>query len=89
MFRNTYSQNVLDSIMWFANEIKDIKILCAEPQALSGLHKQIIRKDYPGIVDWPGRVEKPELLYSAIPEKFYPSFSSFWKQVEKLQLLPK
>jgi len=89
MFRNTYSQNVLDSIMWFANEIKDIKILCAEPHALSGLHKQISRKDYPGTIDWPGRVEKPELLYSAIPEKFYPSFSSFWKQVEKLQLLPK
>ena len=87
--KNKYSQSVLDSIMWFANEIKDIKILCAEPQALSGLHKQIIRKDYPGIVDWPGRVEKPDLLYPAVPEKFYPSFSSFWKQVEKLQLLPK
>lgn len=77
---NTYSQNVLDSIMWFANEIPRLKVICDVPQAFAKLHKQIIRKEYPGIANWPGKVEKTKLLYPQVPEKFYPSFSSFWKQ---------
>ena len=85
---NKYSQNVLNSIMWFAGNIKNLYILCDEPRALPGLNNRITRKEYPGIADWPRRVEKISLLYPDIPEKFYPSFSSFWKQLEKLKLLP-
>ena len=80
-----YSQNVIDSIMWFMNEIPDIKVLCATPADVATLSARLIRKDYPGINGWPGKVDKPDKLYQNVPAKFYPSFSAFWKQVQKSQ----
>ena len=78
-----FSQNVLDSIIWFAGQIPDLAIYCAPPKELKHLSAKIVRKDYPGIANWPGTAEPPELLYPQVPLKFYPSFSAFWKQAQR------
>ena len=43
---------------------------------------KVIRKQYEGIAAWPGRIDPAAKLYPHIPVKFYPSFSSFWKQAQ-------
>ena len=78
-----FSQNVIDSITWFADQIPDLKILYARPAVLNDISNRVIRKDYAGIAAWPGVVEPPELLYPSVEPKFYPSFSAFWKQAQK------
>lgn len=78
-----FSQNVIDSILWFAHQIPDIKVLYAMPQDLSHLEDKLFRKSYAGISDWPGKISPVEQLYPNVPVKFYPSFSSFWKQAVK------
>lgn len=78
-----YSQNVYDSITWFSNQIKDLKILIAAPKELAHLESIISRKQYTGISDWPGQFEQAERIYPEVPIKFYPSFSAFWKQATK------
>lgn len=77
------SQNVLDSIIWFAAQIPNLEILYSKPVALQNLSTSIKRKNYPGIALWPGQVDSPELLYPNVETKFYPSFSAFWKQASK------
>lgn len=79
----SFSQNVIDSILWFTNQIPNLQIVYAQPADLVPLSQKIVRKSYPGISDWPGQVDKPELLYPNVPSKFYPSFSAFWKQAQK------
>ena len=81
--RGNYTQNVIDSIVWFAEQIPDLSILCAEPSVLAGLTDHITRKPYPGIANWPGRVDRLELLFPGVPDKLYNSFSAFWKQTQK------
>lgn len=80
----TFSQNVIDSIVWFANQIPDLHIICSAPKAIGSLPKRItiIRKSYAGINDWPGQADPPELLHPEVPQRFYPSFSAFWKQTK-------
>ena len=74
---------MIDSIEWFAEQIPDLYILCAEPSALAELTDRIRRKPYPGIANWPGRVDHLELLFPGVPDKLYNSFSAFWKQTQK------
>jgi deoxyribodipyrimidine photo-lyase len=81
--RNRFSQNVIDSIVWFADQIPNLEILYDRPEALQPMADRITRKFYAGISDWPGIVDPPELLFPDVPSKFYPSFSSFWKQAQK------
>lgn len=78
-----FSQNVYDSIAWFGQQVSGMYILYGNPQDLSGLHGRITRKYYAGIRDWPGTVDIPTALYPHIADKFYPSFSSYWKQAQK------
>ncbi|MBC7546534.1 hypothetical protein H7171_02190 [Candidatus Saccharibacteria bacterium] len=82
-FDGHFSQNVLDSILKFSTWVPDIKILKANSGDLKRLNGTIYRKDHPVINDWPGVVSQPELLFPNITQKFYPSFSSFWKQAQK------
>ncbi len=80
-----FSQNVLDSISYFQSQIAGLKTIYLNSVQILELKAQnIYRKDYPGINDWPGSVDPVELLYPGVPPKFYPSFSSYWKQVTKL-----
>ena len=78
-----FSQNVIDSIVWFAEQVPGLKIICEPVAILDGLTAKIIRKSYPGIVNWPGDVDAPEKLFPQVPVAFYPSFSSYWKQIKK------
>ena len=78
-----FSQNVIDSIIWFSTQIQGMHIICAPVNGLASLSTRIIRKYYAGISEWPGQVETADLLYPQVPAKFYPSFSSFWKQAQK------
>ena len=80
---NRFSQNVIDSISWFAQEIPGLKIICDTPSVLSSLSADIFRKQYAGIASWPGHVDPVEALYPHVTPKFYPSFSAFWKQTQK------
>ncbi len=77
-----FNQNVIDSILWFAKQIPDMKILFDTPQALAAVSGSIIRKSYAGIKSWPGIVDQPDLLYPAVKPLFYPSFSAFWKAIK-------
>ena len=76
-----FSQNVIDSIMWFAAQIPNLEILYDIPETLRPISDRIIRKHYAGIMNWPGVVEPSELLHPQVPIKFYPSFSAYWKKV--------
>ena len=79
-----FNQNVIDSIGHFASEIPELKIAHVSTDEIRSLQSDSIRrKDYPGIAHWPGEVDAPELLYSGVPQQFYPSFSAFWKQAQK------
>jgi deoxyribodipyrimidine photo-lyase len=80
---NRFSQNVIDSIVWFADQIPNLEIFYDQPEALQPMSDLITRKFYAGISDWPGIVDPPDLLFPEVPTKFYPSFSSFWKQAQK------
>ena len=81
-----FSQNVLDSIKFFSDLILDLKILYLGPDEIGQLTAgNIFRKDYPGICYWPGIVDPPELLYPHVQQRFYPSFSSYFKQTTKLK----
>lgn len=76
-----FSQNVIDSIMWFAAQIPNLEILYDSPETLQPISDRIIRKYYAGIMSWPGVVDPAELLHPQVPIKFYPSFSAYWKKV--------
>lgn len=79
-----FSQNVIDSIAYFSASVPGLKTIYLDPSEITQLKaSEVFRKDYPGIHDWPGTVDPPELLYPGVPPKFYPSFSSFWKQACK------
>lgn len=78
-----FSQNTIDSIVWFAGQIPGLEIICEQPTVLTGLASRISRKYYAGISNWPGQVDPNEALYPQIEPKFYPSFSAFWKQAQK------
>ena len=75
-----FNQNVIDSIMWFAAQIPDMKLLYSAPATLENQAAALYRKDYPGIATWPGTVDAPVLLFPNVATKFYPSFSAFWKR---------
>jgi deoxyribodipyrimidine photo-lyase len=81
-----FSQNVIDSIMWFAGQIPGLYILFDSPNVLASYTGKIVRKSYPGIADWPGAVDAPERMYPEVPVAFYPSFSAYWKQVQKYSM---
>ena len=81
-----FSQNVIDSIMWFASQILGLFVLFDTPDVLASYHGKIVRKSYPGIAAWPGSVDAPERMYPEVPIAFYPSFSAYWKQVQKYSL---
>ena len=74
------SQNVLDSIAHYGKSIPELKTIYLSSAQLAELKTHICRKEYPGIVRWPGSVSSPELLYPHIEHTFYASFSAFWKQ---------
>ena len=78
-----FGQHVVDSIMSVAALIPDLKVAVLNKVAVQSLHGTMIRKAYPGIIEWPGQVDGPELLYPDVPEKPYNSFMSYWKQAEK------
>jgi len=79
-----FSQNVIDSIMYFADKVKGMKLIYLSTKELSALKDaDIRRKDYPGINDWPGEVDKPELLHPELPLQFYPSYGAYWKAIKK------
>jgi deoxyribodipyrimidine photo-lyase len=81
-----FSQNVLQSIKRFGDSISDLKIIKLSDTQISQITAlTILRKDYPGITEWPGVIDTPELLYPNIPQKFYPSFSSYWRQALSLK----
>jgi deoxyribodipyrimidine photo-lyase len=81
-----FSQNVIDSIVWFAGQVPDLKIICEPVKTLDVLTAAIIRKSYPGIMTWPGTADEPEMLFPEVPVAFYPSFSSYWKQIKKYSM---
>ena len=81
-----FSQNVIDSIMWFAGQVPGLFILFDSLDVLSDYSGNILRKSYPGIVFWPGNVDAPERMYPEVPIAFYPSFSAYWKQVQKYSM---
>ena len=81
-----FSQNVIDSIMWFAGQVPGLSILFDTPDVLNSFSGKIIRKSYPGIISWPGTADAPERMYPEVPVAFYPSFSAYWKQVQKYSM---
>lgn len=81
-----YSQNVIDSIKWFASQISGLKIICDSTRSLQKLDGNIIRKAYPGIASWPGEIDPAEKLYPEVPVAFYKSYSAYWKQIKKYSL---
>jgi deoxyribodipyrimidine photo-lyase len=81
-----FSQNVIDSIMWFAGQIPGLFVLFDSPNVLASYPGKILRKSYPGIATWPGTVDAPERMYPEVPVAFYPSFSAYWKQVQKYSM---
>jgi deoxyribodipyrimidine photo-lyase len=81
-----FSQNVIDSIMWFAGQVPGLSILFDAPDALANYSGKILRKSYPGIVSWPGTADAPERMYPEVPATFYPSFSAYWKKVQKYSM---
>ena len=81
-----FSQNVIDSIMWFAGQVPGLSILFDTPDVLNSFSGKILRKSYPGIVYWPGTADAPERMYPEVPVAFYPSFSAYWKQVQKYSM---
>ena len=85
IFRDgAFSQNVTDSIAIFSSFIPDMELIYLDRDKLEALtNANMYRKNYPGIAHWPGIVDEPELLYPDVSNKFYPSFSSFWKQANK------
>ncbi|MBC7581888.1 hypothetical protein H7097_03415 [Aeromicrobium sp.] len=81
-----YSQHVLDSIQHFVQQIDELRICNLSDKQIKQLSPNtILRKDYPGIATWPGQVDGAELLQPNLPEKFYPSYSAYWKAIEKSQ----
>ena len=81
-----FSQNVIDSVMWFAGQIPGLSILFDTPDVLASFSGKILRKSYPGIVAWPGTADAPERMYPEVPIAFYPSFSAYWKQIKKYSM---
>ena len=81
-----FSQNVIDSIMWFAGQIPGLFILFDSPDVLASYSGKILRKSYPGIVAWPGTADAAERMYPEVPVAFYPSFSAYWKQIKKYSM---
>jgi deoxyribodipyrimidine photo-lyase len=78
------AQTVLDSIHYFSQFIENLEIIHLDAVQISALKsRSIYRKNYPGINFWPGIVEPAELLYPHVDQKFYPSFSAYWKFVNK------
>jgi deoxyribodipyrimidine photo-lyase len=84
-FDGSFSQQVLDSIVACASWIPDLHFLRASAAQIKLLQGEVYRKDYPAIRNWPGVVTQSDRLFSDIPEKFFPSFSSFWKQTQNSQ----
>lgn len=82
-FDGTFSANVLRSVLKFNDWIPNCKILRTTAADLDRLTGSLIRKNYPAIRNWPGAVDTVELLYPSVPEKFYQSFSAFFKQAQK------
>ncbi|MBC7512652.1 hypothetical protein H7142_03270 [Candidatus Saccharibacteria bacterium] len=78
-----FSQTVIDSILWFGNQIPGLLIYCDSVKDLQNLDAHIIRKAYAGITNWPGEVDLAEKLYPEVPVAHYKSFSAYWNQIKR------
>ncbi len=83
-----FSQNVIDSILYFAKQIKNLEVIYLSEAELAQLTVATMhRKNFPGIRNWPGEVDEPELLHPNVPNIFYPSYSAYWKAIKKARQL--
>jgi len=81
------SQKVIDFIITLAKSlIPDIQIYIGEVTDLLGINQasQIYTREHPCIKHFPGTHDTRPLLFPGIPKKYYPSFSGYWKQIEKI-----